>query len=141
MGKTLRAGQIILFQRNLTLGDVAHVYSSGSQADQVLAQEPTSPHLGAHGPNVSLLISLGKSPNNFLTPDFFGRPLQQAEAALKTSGFPKASVTFEFTRETVKEKVLSQIPLPGAKVGRHVLFEFRVATHSPPPNEPAPQDF
>ncbi len=141
VGKTLRAGQITLFQRNLTLGEVARVYSSGSQANQVLAQEPASTHLGAHRPNVSLLVSLGENPTSFLATDFIGRSLQQAEADLENSGLPKASVTLEFTQATSEGRVLAQIPLPGAKVGRHALFEFRVSTHSPPPNEPAPRDF
>ena len=131
VGKRSRAAEITLFQRGLTPGKKGRVAKPGTEAGQVLAQEPLPTQGKAHGPAVSLLVSRGENLRSYLAPNFVGRTVGEARKALEDAGLPQPSLTFRTLENSREDTILSQVPRPGARVGEHNIFEFQVATRSP----------
>ncbi len=126
VGTTVRAAQITAIQRGLTVGDVAAVHWSGTEADQVVGQDPRPEAADVRTPSVNLLVSLGVAPPAFLCPSFIGRPLVEARGNLEKAGFKIAKVTSIPTGTAAKGVIISQSPPPGSKIGSDAVFDFQV---------------
>ena len=150
VGMGLRAAELTLLQRGLKSGEIAEVWDSGTEAGQVLAQEPPPEEREASGPTVSLLVSRGKPPEGYLAPNFVGQSIENAKEALERSGLPSAEINFNYRAapyrkavdqgpdqgedEAIEATILSQIPLPGARIGSHTVFVFEVLGPPPTPS-------
>src|SRR5439155_112861 len=75
VGSSSRAAQIAAIQRGLTVGDIVEIHGPGTQADQVLAQEPPASAVEIHSPALNLLVSLGAAPTAYECPSFVGHTL------------------------------------------------------------------
>lgn len=127
VGSSLRAARITAVQRGLAVGDVAAIHSSGSEPDQVLAQDPPPSTADVRSPAVNLLVSLGDPTVAYLCPSFVGKPLADARRAIEKAGFKVGEITPTPAAAT-KDTILTQSPPPGSKIGPDTVFTFQVAS-------------
>ena len=103
VGESQRAASIILQQRGLDSA-TAEIGLPGASAGQVLWQSPPADAADVAAPKVSMLVAQD-APEEYLMPNFVGRPLGSAALALKDAGFTMGKVT------------LATLPGPGAAEG------------------------
>ena len=127
IGTSVRAARIVALQRGLTVGDVAMVHQRGSQADQIVAQDPRPENTSARSPAVNLLVSLGSPPPAYVCPSFLGRPLSAVRSDLQQAGIQIGQVTPMPVMSAASNTILSQSPLPGSKIGPDTVINFQVA--------------
>jgi serine/threonine-protein kinase len=127
VGSSLRVAKIEAIQRGLTLGDVAIVHWSGSEADQVVAQDPAPASAQVRSPAVNLLVSLGDAQPAYLCPRFLGQRLNEVRQAIEKAGMKVGQVTPIPTDTPTKGVVLIQSPPPGSKIGPETVFDFLVS--------------
>jgi serine/threonine-protein kinase len=132
IGDTVRAAQIMAFQRGLTVGDVATVHSVGGVADSILAQDPPPAKPDVQGPAVNLLVSLGEPTAAYLCPNYVGRPMEEARRALEKAGFKVGLVTPVPSSAAVLNTILSQSPPAGSKIEAGSTLNFQVAAPGSP---------
>jgi len=137
VGDTVRAAQIVAFQRGLTVGDVASVHYNGGVADSVLAQDPPPAKPDVQGPAVNLLVSLGEAPAEFLCPNYVGKPIDEARRAVEKAGFKVGQVT-PMASTAPLDTVVSQTPVGGSKIPAETTFNFQVASALAAPPQPTP---
>jgi beta-lactam-binding protein with PASTA domain len=142
VGGSVRAAQVTATQRGLTLGDIATVHWSGIATDEVVSQDPPPSAQPARSPAVSLLVSLGEPPAEFVCPSFLGMGIGQAEKTLTRAGFtmteaktaPPPGAAVDASTPTPPAissapggTILSQSPAPGSRIAAGASFSFTVA--------------
>ncbi len=93
VGQSDRAAAISIAERGLQLGSTDNIVLPGTEAGQVIAQDPPANATGVSAPKISLLVAQAPSPQTFVMPSFIGQPLGSATTTLKTAGFTVGNVT------------------------------------------------
>ena len=127
VGSSLRAAQITAVQRGLSVASVAALPWPGTEADQVIAQDPPPTTANVHSPAISLLVSLSEEPPAYLCPNLTGQPLATVRRQLEEAGLKVGQVTPFPAENAPKGTILSQTPAPGSKIGPDTVFTFQVA--------------
>jgi eukaryotic-like serine/threonine-protein kinase len=127
VGSSARVAQILAVQRGLAVGDLAEVYWPGTEAGQVVAQDPPPSSSSIERPAINLLVSLGKPTPDYVCPDFAGMKVQQVTAAIQGAGFSIAKVTPVVHVQSASGTILSQSPAAGSKITAGDAFTFQVA--------------
>ncbi len=127
IGSSLRAARIVALQRGLTMGELAAVHWPGTEANQVVAQDPPPSTAEVHSPSVNFLVSLGDIPAAFVCPSFVGQPLAEVRPSLEKAGFKVDQLTPIPTEDKPKGTILTQSPPPGSRIGPDTVFSFQVA--------------
>jgi beta-lactam-binding protein with PASTA domain len=127
VGSSLRAAQITAVQRGLSVANVAALPWAGTEADQVVAQDPPPSAATVHSPAISLLVSLSEEPPAYLCPDLTGQPLAAVRRQVEAAGMKVGQVTSFPAQNAPTGTILSQAPAPGNKIGPGTVFAFQVA--------------
>ena len=127
VGSSLRAAQITVVQRGLSVASVAALPWPGAEPDQVVAQDPPPTAASVHSPAISLLVSLSAEPAAYLCPNLAGLALASARRELEKAGMKVGQVTPFPADDVPKGTILSQTPAPGNKIGPDTVFTFQVA--------------
>ena len=124
-GKSERDALLLLRQKGLELGALAHLPDARVSAGTVLAQDPGPDAQGAERPSVSLLLAAPETAETpaWVMPEEQGRPLADARAELERAGLhvetaqgapPGAEVSL--SPEMKASSVVAQSPPSGARV-------------------------
>ncbi|MFH0810253.1 MAG: PASTA domain-containing protein [Pseudomonadota bacterium] len=115
VGLPLTQAGFILEQNDLSLGSVVHVHSGEARVGTVLDQVPP-PHTSMRqGQQVSLLVSDGEAPREYLVPDVRAHNAVEAALALETAGLKQGQLTMACREGHVEGEVLEQRPRAGYK--------------------------
>lgn len=125
-GSSLRAAQITVIQRGLSVGNVASIPWPGAEPDEVVAQDPLPSAANVHSPVVNLLVSRGEPPPAYECPSFVGQQLAGVRRDLEKAGFKVGQVIPIVSEATPKGTVLTQSPPPGSRITPETVFSFEV---------------
>ena len=125
--KSLRAARIELLRGGMQVGELSSVYLPEYETDYVVRQEPVPGTSDAISPHVDLLVSLGQRPAAFVTPNFTGMTLQQAQQKLASAGLKVSKVTPISVPGLVAGIVAAQSPAPGSRLDANSSIELQVA--------------
>jgi len=87
LGTSLRAAQLMLNQRRLTVGNTLYAHTPVGDPSTVAYQTPTPGTVEGTDPSVNILISLGPPSEYFIMPDLIGKPAEIVMARARTEGF------------------------------------------------------
>lgn len=141
-GGSERIAELNITRRGLTLGSVAHIGLPETSPDRVVSQSPPANASGVAAPKISLLVSDGPEPAEYVMPNLTGQPLGSATLALQDAGMKVGKVSFVQTAPQPGETqpapppvsepgpasmIVTQTPAPGQKItaGTSVTFEVR----------------
>jgi len=125
-GQSLRAAQILVLQRGLTLGVVASVASDEDEKDRIAAQCPP-PEVGfAQSLTMNLLVSTGKRRREYLMPDLTSQNSDEVVGEFASLGLKLGSVNYQSVPGVLKGAVLKQSPQPGARIAEGDTVDFEV---------------
>ncbi len=138
---------LLLREKGLELGAVAHLPDNRVSPGTVLAQDPDADARGADRPSVSLLLAEAEAPAvpAFVMPDEVGRSLQSAQAELTGAGLhvevapgapPGAQVVL--APDTQPGTVVAQQPQDGARVDSSTRILLWTPASGMLPGNPAP---
>ena len=125
-GQSLRAAQIVVLQRGLTLGVVAAISSEADERDRIAAQSPP-PEIGfAQSLTMNLLVSTGKKRREYLMPDLTNQNSDEIVGEFASLGLKLGSVNYQSIPGVAKGAVLKQSPPPGARIAEGGAVDFEV---------------
>ena len=93
VGQSDRAAAISIAERGLQLGATDNIVLPGTEAGQVIAQDPPANATDVSAPKISLLVAHAASPQAFVMPSFIGQPLGSVTTTLQNAGFAVGKVT------------------------------------------------
>ena len=129
VGKSDRAAAISIAERGLQLSSTDNVQLAGTEAGQVIAQDPPANATDVSAPKVSLLVAQSPSPQAFVMPSFIGQPLGSVTNTLQSAGFVVGKVT-------VAPPV--SVPAPGNPTAAAPPVTACLRPASSPPRAPSP---
>ena len=125
IGQSPRAAELNVRQRGLEFGDVVQIQLPDTPTEQIVAQSPPANAVGIQSPKLNVLVAAESTPPEYVMPNFVGRSLSDAAAAIEGAGFKVAHVSNGQTTPTPDQPpssiatitvVTRQSPAAGQKV-------------------------
>lgn len=116
LGNSLRAAQLMLMQRRLTVGNTLYAHSSVGEPSTVAYQSPRPGTLEGSDPSVNILISLGPPSEYFIMPDLIGKPAEIVMSRARNEGFRIGKVTYRSYPGAEPGVVIQQKPQAGYRL-------------------------
>ena len=120
VGKSQKSAELTLDRFSLKKGDFIYIYSSITQKDYVISQNPLSNTLIYKGDEVDLLISKGPENKTFVMPDLIEEDLHHALNRLKTLKIQLNSVIYKYYENYPENIVINQSPDIGYPVSNDI---------------------
>ena len=124
--ESLRAGQIVLLKRGLTVGVTSAISSESEERDRILSQDPLPETQFAQFPRMNLLVSSGKHRRQYLMPDLIGKTSGEVMGQFSELGLKIGAVNYQFIPGVLKGTIVRQFPVPGSKVAEGGVVDFEV---------------
>lgn len=105
-----------ILKNGLKLDHVSYVHSSSVAKGEIIASSPQEGISVKSGTKVSLLISLGKRPVQYLMPDLKGMTIENAAREIKSKKLKILSIKTKTNDKFPFGTIISQSPKPGLKV-------------------------
>lgn len=118
VGTSLRAAQLTLAQRRLTLGSTLYAHTPEGEPSTVVYQSPTSGTQEGSDPSVNILISLGPPAQYFIMPDLIGRPAELVSSRARTEGFKIGKFNYRKYPGVEAGIVIQQKPQAGYRLSK-----------------------
>jgi beta-lactam-binding protein with PASTA domain len=128
IGQSEHAADTNIGRRGLEVGSVVRVHLPGAAAGTVVAQSPSPNAHDAASPKISLMLAAEDNAQNYVMPNFVGKPLAEATTALEAAGFVLGDVkTVLGSPFSATGIVVKQHPLPSQKVSAGTVINFEVS--------------
>ncbi len=140
LGKSEREAILLVRQKGLELGGIAHMPDARAAAGTVLAQDPGPEAKGAERPSVSLLVAAPEPAETpaWVMPEEQGRPYAEAAAELEKAGLhvesaagAPAGAQVVLQPNTAAGTVVAQMPPAGARVDGSMRIVLSVTGAAP----------
>jgi len=116
VGTSLRAAQLTLNQRRLTLGNTLYTHTSDGDPSTVVYQFPKPGTLEGSDPSVNILISLGPPAEYFIMPDLIGKPAELVASRARSEGFHIGKMNYRKYPGVESGVVIQQKPQAGYRL-------------------------
>ena len=116
LGTSLRAAQLMLTQRRLTVGNTLYAHTPAGDPSTVAYQSPRPGTLEGSDPSVNILISLGPAAEAFIMPDLIGKPAELVMSRARNEGFRIGKVTYRNYPGVDPGVVIQQKPQAGYRL-------------------------
>jgi beta-lactam-binding protein with PASTA domain len=127
IGTSVRAAQLTLSQRRLTLGDTLYTHTSEGDASTVVYQSPKAGTQEGSDPTVSIMISLGAPSEYFIMPDLIGKPAELVASRARNEGFKLGKVNYRKYPGVESGVVIQQKPQAGYRLSKSDLILLDVS--------------
>jgi beta-lactam-binding protein with PASTA domain len=117
-GTSLRAAQLTLSQRRLTLGNTLYAHTPEGDPSTVVYQSPEPGTQEGADPSVHILISLGPPEQYFIMPDLIGQPAELVASRARAEGFHIGKLNFRKYAGVEPGVVIQQKPQAGYRLSK-----------------------
>jgi eukaryotic-like serine/threonine-protein kinase len=117
-GTSLRAAQLTLSQRRLTLGNTLYAHTPEGEPSTVTYQSPRPGTVEGSDPSVNILISLGPPAQDFIMPDLIGKPAELVSNRARNEGFKIGKVNYRKYPGVDPGVVIQQKPQAGYRISK-----------------------
>lgn len=118
LGTSLRAAQLTLSQRRLTLGNTLYAHTGDGEASTVVYQSPRPGTQEGSDPSVNILISLGPAAQYFIMPDLIGKPAELIASRARLEGFHLGKINYRKYPGVEPGVVIQQKPQAGYRLSK-----------------------
>jgi beta-lactam-binding protein with PASTA domain len=127
LGNSLRAAQLTLTQRRLTLGNTLYAHTPEGDPSTVAYQSPPPGTEEGTDPSVNILISLGPPAQDFIMPDLIGKPADLIASRARNEGFRIGKVNYRKYPGVEPGIIIQQKPQAGYRVSKNDIILLEVS--------------
>jgi len=127
IGTSVRAAQLTLSQRQLSLGNTLYAHTPQGDASTVVYQSPKPGTQEGTDPSVNILISLGPPAQYFIMPDLIGKPAELAASRARNEGFRIGKIEYRKYPGVESGVVIQQKPQAGYRLIKSDLILLEVS--------------
>lgn len=127
VGASLRAAQLTLAQRRLSLGNTLYAHTSEGEPATVAYQSPTPGTQEGSDPSVNILISLGPPAEYFIMPDLIGQPAELVASRARSEGFRVGKMNYRKYPGVEPGVVIQQKPQAGHRLSKSDIILMEVS--------------
>src|SRR5262245_21840857 len=118
VGTSLRAAQLTLNRRRLTLGNTVYTHTPEGDPSAVVYQFPKPGTQEGSDPSVNILISLGPPAQYFIMPDLIGKPAELVASRARNEGFRLGKIEYRKYPGVESGVVIQQKPQAGYRLSK-----------------------
>lgn len=129
IGQSQHAAGINISRRNLEIGTLATIHLPGSAPGTVVAQDPPPDATEATSPRVGLILSATDNGQQYVMPNFVGKPVSDAITAVTKAGFNLGKMHSSATDTNSSGgmgTVVHQSPQAGQRIAAGATITFEV---------------
>jgi serine/threonine-protein kinase len=127
VGSSLRAAQLTLVQRDLTLGNTTMTHTVKGEASTIELQSPQPGSQEGTDPAVNVLVSSGPLAQDFVMPDLIGRPAELMASRARAEGFKIGKMNYRKLAGVESGVVIQQKPEAGNRLTKNETIFLEVS--------------
>tara|TARA_A100001011_G_scaffold398340_1_gene502403 strand:- start:669 stop:1394 length:726 start_codon:yes stop_codon:yes gene_type:complete len=113
---SLRNVKLILNRSDLKIDTLLYEYNNTIKKNHIITQFPKPSKVLRSNDLVTLVISQGKPPNYYITPNLVNLNLNKAKENISRAGLILGNITYEYSNDFLNNTVLEQDKTPGMKL-------------------------
>ena len=125
---SLRNVKLILNRNDLRIDTLLYEYNNIIKKNHIITQYPKPSKLLRSNDLVTLVVSQGKPPNYYITPNLINLNLNKAKENISRAGLVLGNITYEFSKDFLNNTVLEQDKTPGMKLSFPARVNLIVST-------------
>jgi serine/threonine-protein kinase len=115
-GRHIDDAKIEIFKSGLKLDHISYSHHNKISKYHIIASSPSQGVFTKSGTKVSLLVSLGQKPKEYIMPDIIGMTIEQAENEIAKKNLLIDKIETIFSPDHKQSVILSQTPRYGVRV-------------------------
>ena len=116
IAKSIRNTYLQLNRINIEIDTLIYEYNNEITKDYIISQFPKAGRLIKSGDKITFIISQGKAPNYYMTPNLINMNLQRAKETISKAGLLVGNIEYEFNTKYLNNTVLEQSKTSGMKL-------------------------
>ncbi len=110
IGKSVLDAEFIIQKNKLFLDTILYEFSSEIPNKAVMGQTLIENDTVARNDSISIIVSIGNHPSEFVIPDLIGSDLEKAAEIIKKKGFKVGIISFIEDEELLPNTIVKQFP-------------------------------
>ena len=125
---SLRNAELILKRLDLKIDTLIYEYSNEIKKNHIISQFPKASKMLKSNDLVTFIVSQGKAPNYYVTPNLINLNLYKAKEKISRAGLILGNIEYEYSKEFLNNTVLEQDKTPGMKLSFPARLNLIVST-------------
>ncbi len=125
---SLRNAELILKRLDLKIDTLIYEYSNDIKKNHIISQFPRASKMLKSNDLVTFIVSQGKAPNYYVTPNLINLNLYKAKEKISRAGLILGNIEYEYSKEFLNNTVLEQDKTPGMKLSFPARLNLIVST-------------
>ncbi len=125
---SLRNASLILKRLDLKIDTLLYEYNNDIKKNHIISQFPKPSKLLKSNDLVTFIISQGKAPNYYVTPNLINLNLYKAKEKISRAGLILGNINYEYSKDFLNNTVLEQDKTPGMKLSFPARINIIVST-------------
>ena len=125
---SLRNAELILKRLDLKIDTLIYEYSNEIKKNHIISQFPRASKMLKSNDLVTFIVSQGKAPNYYVTPNLINLNLYKAKEKISRAGLILGNIEYEYSKEFLNNTVLEQDKTPGMKLSFPARLNLIVST-------------
>lgn len=125
---SLRNAELILKRLDLKIDTLLYEYNNDIKKNHIIGQFPKPSKLLKSNDLVTFIISQGKAPNYYVTPNLINLNIYKAKEKISRAGLILGNIKYEYSKDYLNNTVLEQDKTPGMKLSFPARINIIVST-------------
>ena len=125
---SLRNAELMLKRLDLKIDTLIYEYSNEIKKNHIISQFPRASKMLKSNDLVTFIVSQGKAPNYYVTPNLINLNLYKAKEKISRAGLILGNIEYEYSKEFLNNTVLEQDKTPGMKLSFPARLNLIVST-------------
>ena len=125
---SLRNAELILKRLDLKIDTLIYEYNNDIKKNHIISQFPKASKMLKSNDLITFIVSQGKAPNYYVTPNLINLNLYKAKEKISRAGLILGNIEYEYSKEFLNNTVLEQDKTPGMKLSFPARLNLIVST-------------
>ena len=125
---SLRNAELMIKRLDLKIDTLIYEYSNEIKKNHIISQFPRASKMLKSNDLVTFIVSQGKAPNYYVTPNLINLNLYKAKEKISRAGLILGNIEYEYSKEFLNNTVLEQDKTPGMKLSFPARLNLIVST-------------
>ena len=125
---SLRNAELMLKRLDLKIDTLIYEYNNDINKNHIISQFPKASKMLKSNDLITFIVSQGKAPNYYVTPNLINLNLYKAKEKISRAGLILGNIEYEYSKEFLNNTVLEQDKTPGMKLSFPARLNLIVST-------------
>ena len=125
---SIRNTELLLKRLHLKIDTLLYEYNNDIKKNHIISQFPRPSKLLKSNDLITFIVSQGKAPNYYVTPNLINLNLYKAKEMISRAGLILGNIKYEYSKDFLNNTVLEQDKTPGMKLSFPARINIIIST-------------